>query len=435
MSTLLLCLLAFGGLAILILAHVPISISLLIVGIAGLWITSGFGPAVTVLSTEFSVAVSNVDLAAIPLFLLMGSLASANGLSADIYRLAHVTLGHKRGGLAIATIVGCAGFGSLCGSSIATAATMGQVALPEMLKRGYSPGLSTGAIAAGGTLGSLVPPTVIMVIYAYLTEQFVITMYFAALLPAAIAVTMQWIAVWVTVLLRPEQAPVGPRVPWGERWGAVFQSSGSLAIIFAIVGSLYSGLLTTIEAACAGVVLCGLMLVVRKRAQWPALRKAIRETGSATAMIYFIIIGASVFTYFLGAARVPQGFSEWVGGLGWHPLLIIFVLLLFYVVAGSVFETVSAMVITLPFVAPIIVQMDYSLVWWGVIMVMVIEIGLITPPIGMNVFVVHALARDIRLKTIFVGVVPFLISDFTRLILLVLVPSLVLWIPELVGSK
>ena len=425
--------LAIAGMFVLIGLHVPIGAAMGISGFLAFGVSSGFAPAVSLFGTEASSAIANLDLAVIPLFLLMGSFATAAGLSADIYRLAYALLGHRRGGLALSTIVGCAGFGAVCGSSVATAATMTTVALPEMRSRGYRPTLATGCIAAGGTLGILIPPSIIMVLYAIQTEQFVITLFIAAIVPGLIAVALHTIAIAVVVRLDRGAGPAGPAMSWGERLAVVRDSWAVLLLAFVVSGGIYGGVFTVNEAAAIGAALAFLFTAVRGRLTRRVLVERLLETAATTGMIYLILIGANVFTYFITASQMPEAVVAWIRGLDAPPLLVIAMLLVMYLILGSVFETVAAMLITLPFVFPLVVGLGYDPIWWGVINVMVIEIGMITPPIGLNVFVVHGMARDIAMKVVFAGILPFLAADLVRLAILTLFPGLTLWLPSLFG--
>ncbi len=417
----------------LIALHVPIGVAMGLSGFVCVGLLLGWDPAISLFKTEPSGVVASRDLAVIPLFLLMGSFAGAAGLSSDLYRLAYAVVGHYRGGLAMSTIGACAGFGAVCGSSVATAATMTRVALPEMLKRGYQPGLATGCIAAGGTLGMLIPPSVILVLYAVLTEQFVIALFIAAVIPGLVAVLLHFAAILTYVRLNPDSGPAGPRMPWPERWRVLRDSWGVVTLAVVVSGGIYGGIFTVAEAAAIGVCMALFFTILRGKLTWDILWKVLSESAANTGLIYLIIIGAHIFTYFVTLSQLPSAMTEWIDSLGLHPLLVMFLLHLMYIILGSIFDTVAAMVITLPFVFPLIIGLGFDPIWFGVINVMVIEIGMITPPIGINVFVLHGIARDIPLATIFRGIVPFLIADLIRLTILTLFPALALWLPGQLG--
>ncbi len=433
MDPLVLGLLGIAGMFVLIALHVPIGVAMGLAGFVCVGIMLGWGPAVALFGIEPSGIVSHRELAVIPMFLLMGAFAGAAGLSADLYRLAYALVGHLPGGLAMSTIGGCAGFGAVCGSSVATAATMTRVALPEMLKRGYQPALATGCIAAGGTLGMLIPPSVIMVLYAMLTEQFVIALFVAAIVPGAVAVALHFVAILIYVRANPEAGPAGPRMPWPERWRVVRSSWAVVTLGVAVSGGIYTGVFTVAEAAAVGAIMSFGFTVMRRRLTWRVLWRVLSESAANTGLIYLIIIGAHIFSYFVALSDMTEQLVAVIQSLGVHPLVVMFLLHVMYLILGSIFDTVAAMVITLPFVFPLIVSLGFDPIWFGVINVMVIEIGMITPPIGINVFVLHGIARSIPLGTIFRGIVPFLAADLVRLAILTVLPCITLWLPCVMG--
>ncbi|MFH1488347.1 MAG: TRAP transporter large permease [Pseudomonadota bacterium] len=416
---------------LLIILQVPIGISMAVAGIVGFGILSGFKPAFTIIATESSSIISNADLAVIPLFLLMGNFATSAGLSGDIYNLAYAFLGHRRGGLALSTIAGCGFFGAVCGSSTATAATFGRVALPEMLKRKYAPHFAAGCIAAGGTLGSLVPPSVILIIYAVMAEEFIITLFIAAIIPSIISIASYFIAISIYLRIKPTAGPPGLRVNWPDRFRTALRCWGVIMILVVVVGGIYGGIFTVTEAAAFGTVLCFLFALGRRKMTRAIFWEALTGTALSASMIYVIIIGANVMTYFVTVTHMPDHAIELISGLQLPHFAVLTILLVVYLILGSVFDTVAAMVITLPFVLPLITSMGYSPIWWGIVNVVITEIGMITPPIGLNVFILHGVAPDLPLSTIFRGIVPFLIADIGRLILLVVFPVLILWLPSI----
>jgi tripartite ATP-independent transporter DctM subunit len=369
----------------------------------------------------------------VPLFLLMGTFATVAGFSADIYNAAAAVLGHRRGGLGYATIGGCATFGAVCGSSTATAATFARAALPEMLARGYAPSFATGTIAAGGTLKALIPPSIVMILYCIVAGTFIFDMFIAAIIPALLALAFNIAAVWITVRLNPELAPVSARMPWSERWPIILRAVPVLALLAAVFFGLYSGVFTVNEAASVAAVLSFLFALARGRLSAENLWLGLKDTAAATAMIYVIIIGATMFSYFITLARVPEALINLVGATELAPLTIIFLMLGVYLILGAVFDEISAMLITLPFVLPIIEQMNYDLIWWGIINVVVIEIGMITPPIGIIVFILYGMSKNISLWTIYRGVTPFIVSNILLLVLLTLFPAISLWLPTYLG--
>jgi C4-dicarboxylate transporter DctM subunit len=431
--------LEIGGLGLaalfgLILLQVPIGFAMMIVGVTGVALQSSWQPALTLLANEPVAVLSNVDLATVPLFLLMGTFATIAGFSGDVYNAIAALFGHRRGGLAYATIGGCAAFGAVCGSSTATAATFARVALPEMLKRGYSPAFSTGTIAAGGTLKSLIPPSIVMILYCIVSKTFIFDLFLAAIVPALLALAVNLLAIAIIVRLQPDAAPILQRMSWPERRAALWKAAPVLILIVGVFGGLYSGVFTVNEAASVAAVLSFLFALARRRLTWSSLVQGLRESASATAMLYVILIGAFVFTYFVTLARIPEALVQTIEGLRLPPLAVIFVLLGGYLVLGAVFDEISAMLITLPFVLPVVVKLGYDPVWWGIMNVVVIELGMIIPPIGVIVFLLHGIARDIPMRTIYRGVTPFIVADLLLLAVLAIFPLIALWLPRALAS-
>ena len=417
----------------LIALHVPVGVSLAITGVGVFaWIV-GFDEAVSLIGTEFSATLSNMDYSIIPIFILLGSLASAAGLSTDLFRLANSFLGHRRGGLALATVGGCAAFGSVCGSSLATVATMTRVALPEMLKRGYNPSLATGSIAAGGALGSLIPPSLIIVLYALLTDLDTRMLMIAAIIPAMLAIVMNALTIITIVRINPNIAPKGERASWTTRGQSLIKSWQVLLLGGVVAGGIYGGVFNITEAAAVGVVIAFVMCGMRGQLTKSNLREVLQETASNTAMIYMMLIGASILSYFLSISHMPEYTVAWIDSMNLPAIVVVLALYLMYLILGSIFETVAAMVITLPFVLPIVTGLGYDPIWWGIMMLSVIGTGMNTPPIGMNVFVLFGMTRDIPLKTIFAGTLPFVISDIIKLLILTTVPEITLWLPSMIG--
>lgn len=418
---------------VLIALHVPVGVALAITGMAIFAWLVGFEEAASLAGTEFAATLSNMDYSIIPFFILMGSLASVAGLSADLFRLANSFLGHRRGGLALATIGGCAAFGAVCGSSLATVATMTRVALPEMLSRNYKPSLATGCIAAGGALGTLIPPSIIIVLYALLTDLDTRVLLLAAVVPGLLAALIYAVVIMITVRLQPDIAPTGARVPWRARGRTIRQSWQVILLGSLVAGGIYGGVFTVTEAAAVGVVLAFLVSYQRGKLTRENLQKIMKETASTTGMIYLMLIGASILGYFLSLSHMPEATVEWIQALDLPPFVIILALYVMYLILGSIFETVAAMVITLPFVLPMVTGLGYDPVWWGIMMLSVIGTGMNTPPIGMNVFVLFGMTKDIPLKTIFIGTLPFFIGDIVKLLILTMFPEITLWLPRVLG--
>lgn len=419
---------AFSTIFGLIALHVPIGAAMALVGVAGFGLMIGWAPALSLLATEPASIMGNLDLAVIPLFLLMGNLAVTSGLARDLYAAAYAVIGHKPGGLALATFIGAAGFGSICGSAVATTVTFGRVALPEMLERNYAKSFATGVVAAGGTLGVVVPPSTILIIYAILTEQFILDLFAAAVIPSILALTLYLITVAILVRRNPELAPAGPRATPRERLRAIAAAWGTFLLALLVLGGIYSGIFTVTEGAAVGVV-TAFALAMLRGLSFAELKGVLSSTATASLMCYMMIFGASIFGYFLTITRTPEMMVDLISGAGLPPLGVIGCLVLFYLFVGAIFDEVAAIILTLPFVAPIVAGLGYDLVWWGIINVMVVTVGMISPPIGLNVFVLNGLRGDIGLRTIYKGVLPFMAIDLVRLAILVLIPALSLWLP------
>jgi C4-dicarboxylate transporter DctM subunit len=423
---------ALGFLAIfaLILLHVPVGIAMAVVGIVGFGLMVGWAPALSLLATEPVATLTNMELAVIPLFLLMGNIAARSGLAGDTYALFYAFIGHRRGGLSLATFAGCAGFGAVCGSAVATTVTFGRVALPEMLSRGYSRELAAGTIAAGGTLGIVVPPSSILIIYAILTEQFILDLFAAAILPSILALCLYLGTVYLLTRRNPDAGPAGPVQDWSARLAALKRAWAVLLLGVAVLGGVYSGIFTVTEAAAVGVAITAVLAVLR-RLTWADYLQVFEATAVTTVMVYMMIFGAAVFGYFLTLTNAPTLAIGLVESAGLPPLGVVVCFLFAYLILGAVFDELAAMVLTLPFVAPVIAGLGYDLVWWGIVNIMVVTIGMISPPIGMNVFVLNGLRPDLRLRLIYRGVLPFMAVDILRLAILVALPGLSLWLPAM----
>ena len=420
----------FGLLWILVLLTIPVAVVLLVCGLTGTVLLMGSSAALNVLGSETAGLLTNTDLAVVPLFLLMGGFATVGGLSNDIYRLAHASFGFLRGGLAHATVGGCAGFGSLTGSSLATVATMGRVALPEMRDRGYAASLASGCIVAGGTLGQLVPPSTAIVVYALLTEQSIGALYIAILVPALITIIFYMIAISVSVHLRPEIAPTKGQFDLGEFFSALKNAAVVIGMFALVIGGIYGGIFTATEAAAIGAAIAFFASLFRGKLRKETILSVIAETTTSAGIIYFVIIGAFMTTFFVGSAGLPEYLTESLITSGLAPILIVVILIIFYIVIGSVMDSFTVMIITAPLVAVLIGKIGYDLTWWGVIMVVLVELGVVTPPFGMNLFVMKTVDPSIPLRTIYVGTLPFVIADFVKIVLLVLFPWIVLWLPH-----
>jgi len=410
--------------------RMPVAMAMLVVGFVGTWATNGTVPALTSLSGEAFEIISFSELIVVPLFVLMGNLAGVSGMSRDLYNAAYTWIGHFRGGLASATIVGCAGFAAMSGSSIAAAVTMGRVALPEMKRFNYSDSLATGAVAAGGTLGILIPPSTGMIIYAILTEQSIGRLFMAGILPGLLLTGLFLVAIYIVTRLNPEKGPAGPRTTFKEKIQSL-RSAGSIAgVVLTTIGGIYLGWFTPVEAAGVGAFLIGAIALMRKELDWKKTRFVVLQTLRTTATVFMILIGAHVFIPFMALTEIPEDLVTFLVGLDVGNLGILIIILLTYIVLGTFLEGLAMLVLTLPIVYPLILQLGLSPIWFGVVVVIVLEMGLISPPVGVNVFVVRGIAPDVPMSTIFRGIWPFWFAMAACLAILVAFPDIALIIPN-----
>jgi len=423
--------LSFGAVLVLMALNVPIGISMLVVGFIGFAMISGFDPAMVVLGTTPFEAVSHYTLSVMPLFVLMGNLANSARLSRDLYDAAYAVVGHYKGGLAMSTVGACAGFGMICGSSIATAATMAQMAGPEMKRHGYSPALTAGSIAGGGTLGIIIPPSVILVVYAYLTEQSIQDLFMAALIPGAIAVILYMVAIRIYLFIYPDAGAQGDRLPLRERLMAVWRVFPVIFIFAVIMLGLYLGFFTATECAAVGVVLVLGLVIIKGQFSWEMLKSVLWSTAKTVGSLYMIVIGASVFNFLITITQLPFTVVAFIDSLALSALGVILVIVAIYIVLGSLMDSLAMLFLTIPVFYPVIVAAGIDPIWFGIFAVLVVEFGLISPPVGMNLFVIQGVLPDIPLKKIWAGTVPFLLADIVRLALIILFPALCLYLPQL----
>ena len=430
--------LAVAGIAlmlVLIALRVPIGLAMLAVGLGGSALV--YGSAAPVLAQLKTFAFSNfssASLSVVPLFLLMGQFAALGGMSAALFRAAEALLGHRKGGVAMAAVGACAGFGAICGSSLATAATMGQVALPELRRAGYAGSLATGALAAGGTLGILIPPSIVLVIYAVLAEQNIAKMFMAALVPGVLAAVGYMAVIAIQVRLNPALAgTVAPATPKARQ--AALWAIWPVVLIFALVmGGIYAGLFTPTEGAAVGAGSTGVLAWAKGGLGRRNLLRALEATASATGMVFLIVLGAAAFNNFLALSQLPQTLAAWVGEQNLSPHAVLWAILVFYLVFGCIMDSLSMVLLTIPVFFPMVSGLDFGLppedaaIWFGVLVLIVVEVGLITPPVGMNLFVIQAMAPDVRITDTYRGVWPFVLSDLVRVALLVAFPAVTLFI-------
>ncbi len=434
-------LLTFTGMLGMMFFRVPIGIAMLVSGaVAYLQLTgASFAPLLNFFKNLAYARLSNYDLVVIPLFLLMGQFATHGNLSRGLFRFITSCVGHLRGGVAMAAIGACAAFGAICGSSLATAATMGQVALPELRRLNYSGALATGALAAGGTLGILIPPSIPLVIYAILVGESIGKLFMAAVIPGIIATLGYMIVVKVMVTLNPAAGPAGPRVGWGPRFRAFVDVLPILLVFVVVVGGIYGGWTTPTEAAAIGAAAAGIIAVAGGM-RMQGVISSVLGTAAGTAMILLVLLGADMLNTTLALTQMPAALATWVQQLGLPPLMIVFVVILIYLFLGCVMESMSMIMLTVPLFYPMIMGLDLwgmsvadKSIWFGILCLTVVEVGLIHPPVGMNVYLINRLAGDVPLTETFRGVVPFLIADGFRTVLLVTVPSLSLFLVHRFG--
>ncbi|GBD41160.1 C4-dicarboxylate TRAP transporter large permease protein DctM [bacterium HR39] len=444
-------LLGLAALVLLIALRVPVAYAMIVVG--GVGTSLLYGPAIflgqlkTLAYGQFSI----YDLSVVPMFVLMGGIATRAGLSSDLFRAANAWLGWMRGGTAMAAIAACAGFGAVCGSSLATASTMGRVALPELRRYGYHPRLATGTLAAGGVLGILIPPSVVLVIYAIIVEASVVTLFMAALIPGLLAVLLFILTIALLVRLDPALAPRGGTAGREEFVAATLGVLPTLFVFGLVIGGMYAGFYNPTPAASVGVFLVGLVWLWRRRPGLAELADALLETARTTGMIYLIVFGAEMLKIFMSRAGVPQAAAEWVAHAGLPPLVVVLLFLVALILLGCLMDSLSMILLVIPFFWPVLVEINGGpwqgaegaafgmstedlKIWFGIIALVVVELGLITPPVGMNVFVIAALAEDVPMAEIFRGVVPFFLSELGRVAILLLFPGLTLWLPRVLGG-
>ncbi len=428
----------FVAVFILVLLRIPIAFAMGIVGMIGLAFETSYRAAISMVGRLIIDTSQDYGLSVIPLFILMGLFVNKGGISRELYNVSNSFLGHFRGGLAMATIVACGGFAAICGSSLATAATMSKVAMPEMRKYGYADSLSTASIAAGGTLGILIPPSVILVIYGLLTETSIGKLFVAGIIPGMLGIILYLVAVRITVARDPKAGPAGPRASWRERINALGHVWAVLLLFGLVIGGLYGALdfwpinlaFSPTEAAGMGAAGAFLIALARGGISWKAMREVLEETTLTTASLFAVLIGAWIFSNFVNLAGLPEGLLALVTALDLGPWVVMGMILIIYILLGCIFESMSMLLLTVPIFFPLVTSLGFDPVWFGIIVVVVVEISLITPPVGLNVFILKGVVGDVSTGTIFRGVTPFWLMDIVRLILLLAFPTLVLFLPS-----
>ena len=430
--------LMFAVLLVLLALRVHIGVAMLLTGTVGYTFVAGWDPLMNFFKNSAFARYSTYDLSVVPLFLLMGQFATNGGLSKALFKAGNAMIGHWRGGMAMAAVTSCAGFGAICGSSLATAATMGQVALPELKAHNYSERLSAAAIAAGGTLGILIPPSVPLVIYAIITEQNIAKLFMAAFVPGIIAAIGYMVVIGIIARVSPKDAPRGDRFTWSQRLTALAETWPVLLIFLVVIGGIYGGFFTPTEAASIGTVATAFVAWKSGGLRGQGMIECLYGAAAGTGMIFLILLGADVLNVFLALTQVNTELAKWVIGLELSPLAILFTIIAIYLVLGCVMDSLSMLLLTIPIFFPIIMGIDLwgldpesKAIWFGILALMVVEIGLITPPVGMNVFIISSMAKDVPMKEIFKYILPFLASDVLRIIALVFIPSIALFVLKL----
>lgn len=409
--------------------RIPIAIAMILVGTAGMmFVLNPVGALFNVGQTAYDAAIS-YELSVVPLFVLMGNFIARARLAEELYTASNAFLGHRKGGLAMATIVACGGFSAICGSSLATAATMSKVAAPAMKRYGYSDSLASGSIASGGTLGILIPPSVVLVLYGILTQQSIGKLFAAGIIPGILGILLYQAAVRYTVWRNPAAGPAAERAGWPERWRALSKVWGIVLLFAIVMGGIYGGVFSPTEAAGIGAVGAFFFALLRGALTWKVLYEIMEESVNTTAMLFTILIGALLFANFINYTEMPQALLHFAQGFSEHPWMVIAAILMIYIILGCVFESLSMILLTVPIFFPLVESLGYDPIWFGIVVVIVTEISLITPPVGLNVFVLRGVLKDISTATIFRGVLPFWGADIIRLLLIVLLPALSLWLP------
>jgi tripartite ATP-independent transporter DctM subunit len=426
----LLALVGFLALFALMLLRVPVGMAMGLVGVCGYGTLVGAGPALKMVGQTSMRTVTDYAFGVIPMFLLMGAFVSASGVSRELFRAADAFVGHLRGGLGLATIAACGAFAAISGSSVATAATFSAVAYPEMRRLGYPQSFSTGVIAAGGTLGAMLPPSTVLAVYGILTQQDIGKLFVAGILPGLCAIAMYMVTIALIGRLRPGFLPAAPRTPWPERRRAAAGVWAPLALFAFVIGGLYGGVFTPTEAGGVGAGGAFLLGVLRRRLSRPQILQALLSATRTAAAVFTVLIGALLFGYFLTVTQTPQKVTVLLTGLGLGRYGVLALIMLMYLVLGCLMDAMAMIILTVPIIFPVITALGFDPIWFGVIIVMTVELGLIHPPVGMNVFVIKSVVRDVTFTTIFKGVMPFVLTDLVRLALLIAFPNIALYLPQ-----
>ena len=422
-------LIGFVALFTLMLLRVPVGMAMGLVGVCGYSYIVGSGPALKLIGQTSMRTVTDYTFGVIPMFMLMGAFVSVSGVSRELFRAANAFIGHLRGGLGVATVVACGGFAAICGSSVATAATFSSVAYPEMRRFGYPQSFSTGVIAAGGTLGAMLPPSTVLAVYAILTQQDIGKLFMAGIIPGILAMLMYVLTIFIIVQVRPDWLPRGEQKTWPERLNGLKDVWAPLVLFVFVIGGLYGGFFTPTEAGGVGATGAFLLGVLRGKLDRAGILTALLSATRTAAAVFTVLIGALIFGYFLTVTQVPQNLTAFLSELGLGRYGVLALIMVMYLILGCLMDAMAMIILTVPIVFPIIVQLGFDPIWFGIIIVMTVELGLIHPPVGMNVFVIKSVVHDVSFTTIFKGVIPFVLTDLLRLLILIAFPMIALWLP------
>jgi C4-dicarboxylate transporter DctM subunit len=414
----------------LMLLRVPVGMAMGLVGIGGYSLLMGGGPALKLIGQTSMRTVTDYQFGVIPMFLLMGAFVSASGVSRELFRAANTFVGHRRGGLGLATVVSCGAFAAISGSSVATAATFSTVAYPEMRRYGYPKSFATGVIAAGGTLGAMLPPSTVLAVYGLITQQDIGKLFRAGILPGLLAMAMYMATIAIICRVKPDFLPVAPRATAEQRRASLRDVWAPIVLFVLVIGGLYGGVFTPTEAGGVGAGGAFLLGVLRGRLGLPGIRAALLQATRTAAAVFTVLIGALLFGYFLTITQVPQTVTEVLTGLGIGRYGVLALIMLMYLVLGCLMDAMAMIILTVPIIFPLVTELGFDPIWFGVIIVMTVELGLIHPPVGMNVFVIKSVVQDVTFSSIFRGVLPFIATDILRLIILIAFPIIALWLPN-----
>jgi tripartite ATP-independent transporter DctM subunit len=426
-------LIGFIALFTLMLLRVPVGMAMGLVGVCGYSYIVGTGPALKLIGQTSMRTVTDYTFGVIPMFMLMGAFVSVSGVSRELFRAANAFIGHMRGGLGVATVVACGGFAAICGSSVATAATFSSVAYPEMRRFGYPQSFATGVIAAGGTLGAMLPPSTVLAVYAILTQQDIGKLFMAGIIPGILAMLMYVLTIVIIVRVRPDWLPRGEQKTWPERLDGLKDVWAPVLLFVFVIGGLYGGFFTPTEAGGVGATGAFLLGVLRGKLDRAGTLTALLSATRTAAAVFTVLIGALIFGYFLTVTQVPQNLTAFLSDLGLGRYGVLALIMVMYLILGCLMDAMAMIILTVPIVFPIIVQLGFDPIWFGIIIVMTVELGLIHPPVGMNVFVIKSVVHDVSFMTIFKGVIPFVLTDLLRLVILIAFPIIALWLPERMG--